>query len=170
MALGPRERKAAVLSETRREQLVELVMRDTVGFGSLEGLLRDSGVSKAMVNRHDQVDIERSGRIESTAVRFSFEQALRDAIEWTLGAARRRVDELGPMVAARLEDGSRVNVIISPLAVDGPALSFRRFAGFRPNPDQLVESGTMPASALASLEAAVRECWSLIISGGTGAG
>jgi pilus assembly protein CpaF len=164
------EREAAVLSEARREQLVELVMRDTVGLGPLEELLRDPEVSEVMVNRHDQVYIERSGRIESTAVRFSSEQALRDAIERTLGAAGRRVDELSPMADARLEDGSRVNVIIPPLAVDGPALSIRRFAGFRPDPDQLVESGTMPASALAILEAAVRERRSLIISGGTGAG
>jgi pilus assembly protein CpaF len=150
--------------------LVGLVRRDTVGLGPLEELLRDPEVSEVMVNRHDQVYIERSGRIESTAVRFSSEQALRDAIERTLGAAGRRVDELSPMADARLEDGSRVNVIIPPLAVDGPALSIRRFASFRPDPDQLVESGTMPASALAILEAAVRERRSLIISGGTGAG
>lgn len=164
------DREAAVLSEPRREQLVELVLRDTVGLGPLEELLRDPEVSEVMVNRHDQVYVERRGKVECTSVSFSSEQALRDAIERTLGAAGRRVDELSPMADARLEDGSRLNVIIPPLAVDGPALSIRRFAAFRPDPDLLVASGTLPAAALAMLERGVRERRSLIISGGTGAG
>lgn len=164
------DREAAVLSEPRREHLVELVLRDTVGLGPLEELLRDPEVSEVMVNGHDQVYVERQGKVERTSVSFASEQALRDAIERTLGAAGRRVDELSPMADARFEDGSRVNVIIPPLAVDGPALSIRRFAAFRPDPDLLVASGTVPPAALAILERGVRDRRSLIISGGTGAG
>ena len=134
---------AAVLSPARREQLVELILRDTVGLGPLEELLADDEVEEVMVNGHESVYVERGGRIERSEVRFESEQALRDAIERILAPVGRRVDELSPMADARLADGSRVNVVIPPLAVDGPALSVRRFGAGRPGPDELVAGGTL---------------------------
>ena len=164
------EGHAAVLSEARRAHVRELILRDTVGLGPLEELLADSAVEEVMVNGADDVYVERGGRIERTEVRFESERALRDAIERILAPLGRRVDELSPMADARLGDGSRVNVIIPPLAVDGPALSIRRFEAARPDPDELVASGTLTTELRDRLAAAVRERLSILISGGTGSG
>ena len=164
------ERDAAVLSAPRRDQLRELVLRDTVGLGPLEELLRDPAVEEVMVNRHDEVYVERRGRIERAVAAFPSEQALRDAIERILAPTGRRVDELSPMADARLSDGSRVHVVIPPLAVDGPALSIRRFTAVRPDPDALVASGTLTAELRDILERAVAERRSILVSGGTGSG
>jgi pilus assembly protein CpaF len=161
---------AAALSERRRARICELILRDTVGLGPLEQLLADPGVTEVMVNGTDAVYVERGGRIEPTEVRFASEGALRDTIERILAPLGRRVDELSPMVDARLADGSRVNVVIPPLSVDGPALSIRRFSAARPGPDQLVASGTLTAELRDQLAAAVRTRRSILISGGTGAG
>jgi pilus assembly protein CpaF len=164
------DREAAVLSEARRAHLRELVLRDTVGLGPLEELLDDPAVEEVMVNRHDEVYVERRGRIERAGAAFPSEEALRDAIERVLAPTGRRVDELSPMADARLADGSRVNVVIPPLAVDGPALSIRRFTAVRPHPDALVESGTLTEELRDILQRAVRERRSMIVSGGTGSG
>jgi pilus assembly protein CpaF len=164
------DREAAVLSEARRAHLRELVLRDTVGLGPLEELLGDPAVEEVMVNRHDEVYVERRGRIERAGVAFPSEEALRDAIERVLAPTGRRVDELSPMADARLADGSRVNVVIPPLAVDGPALSIRRFTAVRPDPGALVASGTLTEELRDILQRAVRERRSMIISGGTGSG
>jgi len=161
---------AAVLSASRREQVGELILRETVGLGPLEELLADPAVEEVMVNRHDRVYVERRGRIEATDVQFDSEQALRDAIERILGPLGRRVDELSPMVDARLADGSRVNVVIPPLAVDGPAVSIRRFTAARPDPAELVALGALTEEARALLAEAVAERRSVLISGGTGSG
>jgi pilus assembly protein CpaF len=161
---------AAALSDARREQVRELILRDTVGLGPLEELLADPAVEEVMVNGPDNVYVERQGRIERTEVTFESERALRDAIERILSPLGRRVDELSPMADARLADGSRVNVIIPPLSVDGPALSIRRFEAARPDPDELVESGTLTDELRDLLAAAVRERRSVLISGGTGSG
>jgi pilus assembly protein CpaF len=141
-----------------------------VGLGPLEELLDDPEVEEVMVNGHESVYVERRGRIERTAVRFSSEQALRDAIERILAPVGRRVDELSPMADARLADGSRVNVVIPPLAVDGPALSVRRFAAARPGPDELVAGDTLDDESRELLAAAIRERRSVLVSGGTGSG
>jgi pilus assembly protein CpaF len=162
--------RAAVLSEERRSQVRELILRDTVGLGPLEELLGDSAVEEVMVNGPDQVFIERAGRIEPTEVRFASESALRDAIERILAPLGRRVDELSPMVDARLADGSRVNVVIPPLAVDGPMLSIRRFTAARPDPGKLVASGTLTSGLRDLLAEAVETRRSILISGGTGSG
>jgi pilus assembly protein CpaF len=159
-----------VLSAARRERVADLILRDTVGLGPLEELLADAEVEEVMVNGHERVYVERRGRIEPTEVRFPSEQALRDAIERILAPVGRRVDELSPMADARLADGSRVNVIIPPLAVDGPALSVRRFTAARPDPDGLVEAGTLTPELRDLLAAAVGDRRSILISGGTGAG
>jgi pilus assembly protein CpaF len=164
------DEQAAVLSEARRSQVRALILRDTVGLGPLEELLTDPHVEEVMVNGHERVYVERGGRIEVTDVRFASERALRDAIERILAPVGRRVDELSPMADARLGDGSRVNVIIPPLAVDGPSLSVRRFTAIRPDPDELVASGTLMPDLRGLLEAAIRERRSILISGGTGSG
>jgi pilus assembly protein CpaF len=161
---------AAPLSQARREQVRELILRDTVGLGPLEELLADPTVEEVMVNGPDNVYVERCGQIERTAIRFDTERALRDAIERILAPLGRRVDELSPMADARLADGSRVNVIIPPLSVDGPALSIRRFSAARPDPDQLVASGTLTTELRELLAAGVRDRRSILISGGTGSG
>ncbi len=161
---------AAVLSDRRREELRDLILRDTVGLGPLEELLGDPAVEEVMVNGPDEVYVEREGRIERTTIRYPSEQALRDAIERILTPLGRRVDELSPMADARLGDGSRVHVVIPPLSVDGPALSIRRFAAERPGPDELVEWGTLTEALRELLADAVRARRSILISGGTGSG
>jgi pilus assembly protein CpaF len=114
--------------------------------------------------------VERAGALERAEVAVASEQALRDAIERILAPLGRRVDELSPMVDARLEDGSRVNVIIPPLAVDGPSISIRRFPASRPGPAELVELGTLSPGLRDELGAAVAARRSILISGGTGSG
>jgi len=161
---------AAVLEPSTRGRIVELILREAVGLGPLEDLLADPTVEEVMVNGPERVYVERAGAVERTEVTFASEQALRDTIERILAPLGRRVDELSPMVDARLEDGSRVNVIIPPLAVDGPSLSIRRFSAARPGPDELVEMGTLTSELRDELGAAVSARRSILISGGTGSG
>ncbi|HTT94323.1 MAG TPA: CpaF family protein [Solirubrobacterales bacterium] len=162
--------EAAILGAVDRAEIAARVVRDSVGLGPLEILLADPLVEEVMVNGPDRVFVERGGRIESTAIAFADEEELRNAIERILAPLGRRVDELSPMVDARLADGSRVNVVIPPLAIDGPAVSIRRFGAQRPGPDRLVELGTLDPGQRARLEAAVRERRSILVSGGTGSG
>ncbi len=164
------EAEAALLGEADREALVERVLRDTVGLGPLEELLADPSVEEVMVNGPRRVFVERGGRIEPVAVGFADEEELRNAIERILAPLGRRVDELSPMVDARLADGSRVNAVIPPLAVDGPVLSIRRFGAKRPGPRELLELGTLSEAQLERLERAVGERLSILVSGGTGSG
>ncbi len=164
------EERAAVLEPATRERLVELILREAVGLGPLEEVLADPEVEEVMVNGPDCVYVERAGRIERADVRFDSRQALLDAIERILAPLGRRVDELSPMVDARLADGSRVNVVIPPLAVDGASLSIRRFTAVRPGPDELVELGTVTEGLRDQLAAAVGARRSVLISGGTGSG
>jgi pilus assembly protein CpaF len=164
------EEAAALLCGEDREALVARVLRDTVGLGPLEDLLADPTVEEVMVNGPGQVYVERGGRIEATDACFADEEELRNAIERILGPLGRRIDELSPMVDARLADGSRVNAVIPPLAIDGPALSIRRFGASRPGPRQLIELGTLTEPQLEQLERAVAERRSVLVSGGTGSG
>ncbi|HSD24785.1 MAG TPA: CpaF family protein [Solirubrobacterales bacterium] len=161
---------AAVLEPSTRGRLCELILREAVGLGPLEELLADPAVEEVMVNGHERVYAERRGRIERTDVSFPSEVALRDAIERILTPLGRRVDELSPMVDARLEDGSRVHVVIPPLAVDGPTMSIRRFSAARPGPRGLVELGTLTEELHDQLAAAVEARRSILVSGGTGSG
>jgi len=162
--------RAALLGEGDRETLVARVLRDTVGLGPLEDLLADPTVEEVMVNGPDRVYVERAGRIEAAEAAFADEEELRNAIERILAPLGRRLDELSPMVDARLADGSRVNAVIPPLAIDGPLLSIRRFGARRPGVRELVELGTLSEPQLARLEEAVRSRRSILVSGGTGAG
>ena len=162
--------RAALLAPASREWLVDRILRETVGLGPLEQLLADPTVDEILVNGPERVWIERDGRLEAADVRFEDDAHLRDVIERVLGPIGRRVDELSPMADGRLADGSRVNVVIPPLAVDGPALSIRRFAGLRPGPEELLARGTLEPELLELLTAAVRGGRNLLISGGTGSG
>jgi pilus assembly protein CpaF len=164
------DEQAAVLGAEDRAALVSRIMRDTAGLGPLEDLIDDPAVEEVMVNGPAQVYVERMGRIEATSIRFSDEEALRNAIERILAPLGRRVDELSPMVDARLADGSRVNVVIPPLAVDGPVVSIRRFSSDRPGPDRLVELGTLTPGMRDLLQDAVSGRRSVLVSGGTGSG
>jgi pilus assembly protein CpaF len=164
------DEQAAVLSLEAREELAARIVRDSVGLGPLEVLLADPAVEEVMVNGPGRVYIERRGLLEETDVRFESEEDLRNAIERILAPLGRRVDELSPMVDARFADGSRVNVVIPPLAIDGPALSIRRFGANRPGPDRLVEIGTLSSEQRYLLEEAVGSRRSVLVSGGTGSG
>jgi pilus assembly protein CpaF len=164
------DEEAALLPERDREEIAARIVRDSVGLGPLEVLLADPAVEEVMVNGPGRVYVERRGRIEPTDVAFADEEELRNAIERILAPLGRRVDELSPMVDARLADGSRVNVVIPPLAIDGPAVSIRRFGARRPGPDELVELGTMTGAQRQLLEAAVAGRRSVLVSGGTGSG
>ena len=162
--------RAAVLAPALREEVIERIVRDSVGLGPLEALLADPTVEEVMVNGPDRIYVERRGLLEPTEVAFAGEEELRDVIERVLAPLGRRVDELSPMVDARLADGSRVNVVIPPLAIDGPALSIRRFGAVRPGPDELVALGTLSGEQRSLLERAVAARRSVLVSGGTGSG
>jgi pilus assembly protein CpaF len=159
-----------LLGSDDREEIAARIVRDSVGLGPLEVLLADPAVEEVMVNGPGAVYIERGGRIEATDVAFADEEELRNAIERILAPLGRRVDELSPMVDARLADGSRVNVVIPPLAIDGPLVSIRRFGARRPGPDELVARGTLTVAQRRSLETAVVGHRSILVSGGTGSG
>jgi pilus assembly protein CpaF len=164
------DEEAALLAAGDRDEIAARIVRDSVGLGPLEVLLADPAVEEVMVNGPGLVFVERGGRIEATDVAFENEDELRNAIERILAPLGRRVDELSPMVDARLADGSRVNVVIPPLAIDGPAVSIRRFGARRPGPDELVALGTLSAEQRQMLEAAVAGRRSVLVSGGTGSG
>jgi pilus assembly protein CpaF len=158
------------LSLNERESLVTDVLAELFGLGPLEVLLADPAVSDILVNRHDRVYIEREGKIEETDIVFKDDKHLLQIIERIVTSMGRRIDESSPMVDARLKDGSRVNAIIPPLALDGPVLSIRRFRTDRLGAQDLVERDSLTQSMLDFLKAAVGGRLNVIVSGGTGAG
>jgi pilus assembly protein CpaF len=164
------DERAVLLGAADREEVAARIVRDSVGLGPLEVLLADPAVEEVMVNGPGTVYIERAGRVEPTGVAFADEEELRNAIERILAPLGRRVDELSPMVDARLGDGSRVNVVIPPLAIDGPLVSIRRFGAHRPGPDELVALGTLSSRQREALAMAVGGRRSILVSGGTGSG
>jgi len=157
------------LTQRERDDLIERVVHEVTGLGPLEPLVRDPLVSDILVNGPQDVFVERGGRLERTTVRFRDEMHLRAVIERVVHRVGRRVDEAAPMVDARMADGSRVNVIVPPLAVDGAILSIRRF-GVTLTPHRLVEVGALSADMLALLAACVRARLNILVSGGTGSG
>jgi len=158
------------LSRADRERLVEEVVHETLGLGPIEPLLADPTVSDILVNGYDQVYIERFGKLELTSVKFKDDNHVRQIIDRIVAAVGRRVDESSPMVDARLQDGSRVNAIIPPLAIDGPVLSIRRFGANPLTANDLLSFESITGGMLELLKAAVKARLNLLISGGTGAG
>jgi pilus assembly protein CpaF len=159
-----------LLSSIEKQQISEEVLDEVFGLGPLEPLLEDSTISDILVNTHKQVYIERKGCLELTSVSFRDDQHLLRIIDKIVSQVGRRVDESTPMVDARLTDGSRVNAIIPPLAVDGPLLSIRRFSTDKLLPPDLVQRKAMTPGMMELLEAAVKARLNIIIAGGTGAG
>jgi pilus assembly protein CpaF len=157
------------LSDADRERLVDDIMAEAFGLGPLEGFMNDPTVSDILVNGANTVYVERHGRLEPTGVVFADNAHLVQIIQRITARIGRRVDEMMPMVDARLADGSRVNAILPPLALDGPMLSIRRF-GVRMGVDHLLANVTLPAEMLQLLRAAVEARINILISGGTGAG
>jgi pilus assembly protein CpaF len=153
-----------------RERLAQEVLDEVFGLGPLEPLLADSSISDILVNTYKQVYIERRGMLELTNVQFRDDTHLMSVIERIVSAIGRRVDESSPMVDARLADGSRVNAIIPPLAVDGPCLSIRRFGRERLNAEDLVANKTLTQPMLDLLKGCVKARLNILVSGGTGAG
>ena len=165
-----RSNETTPLSLTERETLVVDVLNELFGLGPLEALLRDQNISDILVNRFDQVYVERDGRLELTDILFKDDRHLMQIIERIVSTVGRRIDESSPMVDARLRDGSRVNAIIPPLAIDGPSLSIRRFRTGRVGAEDMVGRETMTQPMLDFLRAAVACRLNIIVSGGTGAG
>ncbi|MBP2669602.1 MAG: type secretion system protein, partial [Deltaproteobacteria bacterium] len=158
------------LSRPERDRLVIEIQNETMGLGPLEPLLSDTEISDIMVNGPHGVFVERRGKIEKTDVFFKDNEHLMAVIERIVSKVGRRVDEASPMVDARLADGSRVNVIIPPLAIDGPALSIRRF-GVKPlQMENLLANGSLTEEMAAAFEAMVKARMNILVSGGTGAG
>jgi pilus assembly protein CpaF len=164
------DREAGVLDEGRRAQLAARIAERAFGLGPLEPLLADPAVEEVMVSGTAPAWVERGGRLERTDARFAREQDLRDAIERILAPLGRRVDDAEPLCDARLPDGSRVNVVLPPLALDGPALTIRRFRRHGLAPEDLVANGTLTGALLEFLARAVRARCTILICGGTGSG
>lgn len=159
-----------ILGGAARDRLLEAVADAALGLGPLERLMRDPAVTEVMVCRHDRVFVERDGRVEAAEAGFADAAHVLHVVDRILAPLGRRVDESSPMVDARLPDGSRVNVVIPPLAVDGPAVTIRRF-GARPlTADDLVAGGTLTGEALALLADAVAARRNILVTGGTGSG
>ncbi|MBI3696463.1 MAG: CpaF family protein [Acidobacteria bacterium] len=158
------------LSAAEKERLLADLMDEVFGLGPLEPLLKDHTISDILVNKKDLVYIERAGILEKVNVRFRDDKHLLQIIDRIVAQVGRRIDESSPMVDARLTDGSRVNAIIPPLALDGPALSIRRFGRSPLTAEELLAGQTLSPEMLEVLKAAVRARISILISGGTGAG
>ena len=164
------EREAGSLPGDERDALCRRVLLLATGLGPLEPLLSDPSVDEVMVNGPGEVYVERSGRIEPTGVSFGGEAELMHAIERILAPLGRRVDEASPLCDARLADGSRVNVVIPPLALDGPCLTVRRFRHEGYSLRELVELGTLPGEVAELLALCVAARAAVLVSGGTGSG
>lgn len=158
------------LSFAERERLAREILDEIFGLGPLEQLLKDGNVSDILVNRFDRVYVEKAGKLELTNLSFKDNVHLMQIIERIVSRVGRRVDESSPMVDARLADGSRVNAIIPPLALDGPCLSIRRFGRDPVTARQMIENKTLTESMLTLLSAMVKGRLNILVSGGTGAG
>ena len=164
------DQQSAPLSAEARDRVVQSIEDEILGLGPLEPLLGDPTVSDILVNGPHQVYVERRGKLQLTDIRFSSDRHLLNIIDRIVSAVGRRIDESSPMVDARLADGSRVNAIIAPLALDGPVLSIRRFARELLKVSDLIAIGSMTEQLATVMEAAVRGRLNVLVSGGTGAG
>ena len=161
---------ARLLTDNDRARLVEEVKNELLGLGPLEPLLRDDDVTDIMVNGCDQVFVEKRGKLHETGIHFHDDKHLMLIIDRIVSQVGRRVDESSPMVDARLRDGSRINAIIPPLALDGPSLSIRRFGKKRYSIDDLLAKDSISPEMVAMLQAVVKARLNVLVSGGTGSG
>ncbi|HSM00957.1 MAG TPA: CpaF family protein [Acidimicrobiia bacterium] len=164
------DESATPLSEAERERIAEEISIDILGYGPIQRYLEEDEITEIMVNGTSPIFVERAGRLHKTSARFSSDAHLRQVIERIVAKVGRRVDESSPMVDARLPDGSRVNAIVPPLAVDGPALTIRKFAADPYRIEDLVEFGTLTVAMATLLKACVQGKLNLLITGGTGTG
>ncbi|MEM7324116.1 MAG: CpaF family protein [Actinomycetota bacterium] len=162
--------EATQLTGEERRNLVRSIGADVFGLGPIEPFLSDPTVTEVMVNADDAIFVERYGRLELTDARFTTPQHVRQVIEKIVAAVGRRIDESSPVVDARLPDGSRVNAVIPPLAVDGPMLTIRKFAKTALTAEDLIGSGSLTPEAAEFLRTCVRGSRNILISGGTGSG
>ncbi len=158
------------LNDAERNQIVIDIQNEVTGLGPIEPLLADPSVSDILVNGASQIFVERRGRLEATDLRFNDNAHLMKIIERIVSRVGRRVDESSPMVDARLPDGSRVNAVIPPLALDGPMLSIRRFPARQLTMQDLIDTGTLDSAMAEVVEGLVKSRTSVLISGGTGSG
>lgn len=159
-----------LLSPVQTDQLIEDILDELLGLGPIEPLLKDPTITDILINTHAHIYVERRGLLEETDVRFQDTRHLVRIINKIVSAVGRRVDESQPMVDARLSDGSRINAIIPPLAVDGPLVSIRKFSKFPIDMNRLVELGSISAEMATVLQGVVRARRNVLISGGTGSG
>ncbi len=169
-ALGFLREEGVLLGTSEQESLLELISDDIIGLGTLEPLLKDPDITEIMVNGHQSLYVEREGKLQQIPAVLGSEAAVLHTIDRILSPLGLRVDESCPFADARLPDGSRVNVIISPLSLSGPVVTIRKFSARRMNMAQLVEAGTCPPEVASVLRDAVRARLNLLISGGTGSG
>ncbi len=158
------------LNNSERKALVSDVLDELLGLGPIEPLLKDPTITDILINGYNQVFVERYGVLERTSVRFKDERHLIRIIQKIVSAVGRRIDESSPMVDARLADGSRVNAIVHPLAIDGASMSIRKFARVPISMERLIEIGSVPAPVAEVLKAVVKSRRNVLISGGTGSG
>src|SRR5690606_26798747 len=163
-------REGEIPAQIHRELLCQQVLDEAIGLGPLEELLADEGVTEIMVNRYDQIYVERAGRLQRHALSFTGDRAVLGVIERIVAPLGRRIDESSPMVDARLKDGSRVNAIIPPLALKGPCLTIRKFARRKLLAEDLVGYGSISAAMAHFLEICVVSRKNIVVSGGTGSG
>jgi len=164
------DKQRHALNHAERKQLVDDVLDELLGLGPIEPLLKDATITDILVNGYDSVFVERYGVLEPSAVRFKDERHLLRIIQKIVSAVGRRVDESSPMVDARLADGSRVNAVVPPLALDGSLLSIRKFAKTPISLARLIEIGSVPTQVAEVLKAVVAARLNVLISGGTGSG
>ncbi len=164
------EAELTQLSAEERHEVVQAIASDILGLGPIEGFMADPDVTEVMINADDSIYIERAGRLYLTETRFVSVEHLRRVIERIVSAVGRRIDESSPMVDARLPDGSRVNAVIPPLAVDGPMLTIRKFSNHVFTAENLAEIGTLNDQSVEFIDASVRGKRNILISGGTGTG
>ena len=164
------EQEKIPMTTAEQNRIVEEVLDEVLGLGPLEPLLKESSISDILVNRFDKVYVERGGRLQLTPVRFKDNAHLLHIIEKIVSQVGRRIDEASPIVDARLLDGSRVNAIIPPLALDGPSLSIRRFGRHVITSDEMIAYKTVMPSMLQFLAACVQAKTTILVSGGTGSG
>ncbi len=164
------QQESAPLNHRERAQITQDILHEVIGLGPLEPLLADQTVNDILVNGHKQVFVERSGRLELTPIQFKDDAHLKKIIEKIVSRVGRRIDESVPMVDARLADGSRVNAIIPPLAIDGPSLSIRKFSKDPLQLYHLVEKRSLTPEIGELMKAIVQARLNILISGGTGSG